>query len=97
MTHKNLRDTIRHSFVSCDIGVCDEPVIVFDDRIILSKAEHNKLSETCFGTQCVCVKSSDVLAFLKKAFSKLKQYLKTIEMKRKIIFNLLVIYRIVCR
>ena len=72
MTHKNLRDTICHSFVSCDIGVCDEPVIVFDDRIILSKAEQNKLSETCFGTQCVCVKSSDVLAFLKKAFSKIK-------------------------
>gem|GEM_PF-6934235 len=69
--YKNLRDTICHSFVSCDTGVYCEPVIVFDDRIIMSKSDHDKLSNTDAGSKAVLVKNTDVLDFLKTAYSKI--------------------------
>ena len=69
--YKNLRDTICHSFVSCDIGVYNEPVLAFDDRIIMTKSEHDNLANTGAGAKCVLVKNSDVLDFLKKAYSKI--------------------------
>ena len=74
--YKDLRDTICHSFVSCDKGAYSEPVLVFDDRIILSRNEHEKLSNTDNGTQCVLVKNTDVMTFLKKAYSRINVLFK---------------------
>lgn len=65
---RDLRDTICHSFVSCDLKVASEPVIVFDDRLIKSRVEHDKLANTSNGSECVFVKNDDVLEFLKKSF-----------------------------
>lgn len=68
---RDLRDTICHSFVSCEAPEGQEPYIVFDDRVVLSRQEHNKLAGTDDGNKCVLVKNCEVLSFLKKAFSKI--------------------------
>lgn len=65
---KNLRDTICHSFVSCDLGAYNEPVIVFDDRAIQTRYEHELLENK---DMCVLVKSNEVLKFLKKAYNEI--------------------------
>ena len=54
--------------MSCDLKVAPEPVIVFDDRLIKSRAEHDKLANTSKGSECVFVKNDVVLEFLKKSF-----------------------------
>lgn len=66
---KDLRDTICHSFVSCEAPEGQEPCIIFDDRIFMTRSEHNRYAGTAEGRKCTLVKNSDVLAFLKKAFS----------------------------
>jgi len=69
ITMKNLRNTICHSFVSCDLQDGKNPVIVFDDRIIMEKKEHNDLANSVSGSKCILVKPNEVLQFLKKSFS----------------------------
>ena len=68
---ENLRDTICHSFVSCDAPKGKDPVIVFDDRIIMSYGQHKKLEGTEKGSKCILVRNSDVLDFLKKAYERI--------------------------
>ena len=69
ITIKNLRDTICHSFVSCDLlEDGQEPVIVFDDRIVMPRSDHKKLENSPDGTKCILVSCSDVRSFLKQAF-----------------------------
>lgn len=69
---KNLRDTLCHSFVSCEAPEGEEPYIIFDDRITMSRSEHNRLAGTVNGSKCVLVKNCDVLAFLKRTFYTIK-------------------------
>ena len=68
---KDLRDTICHSFVSCEAPEGQEPYIVFDDRVVLSRSDHSKLAGTVDGNKCILVKNSEVLSFLKKSYSKI--------------------------
>ena len=70
ITIKNLRDTICHSFVSCELLGGELPLIIFDDRIIMTKNEHDKRAGKEGGGECVMVRPEDVQQFLKEAFEK---------------------------
>lgn len=65
---KDLRDTLCHSFVSCDLQDGSNPVIVFDDRAVLPREQHNRLANTQNGAKCILVDNEVVLTFLKKSF-----------------------------
>lgn len=72
---KDLRDTLCHSFISCDLNLNkklgDEPVIVFDDRVVVERKFHKMLEHTELGNLCITVKCSVILSFLKKSYEKI--------------------------
>ena len=75
---KDLRDTICHSFVSCDAPEGKDPCIVFDDRVVMSRSEHDKKTGTADGNHCILVKNQDVLFFLKEAFKKINDLMSNL-------------------
>ena len=54
ITIKNLRDTLCHSFVFCELVIGKIPIIMFDDRAILPRNKHDELAytEKRFGMCC---------------------------------------------
>lgn len=68
---KNLRDTMCHSFVSCEVPKEGGPYIVFNDRIIMSKSKHDKLAGTKDGNKCVLVNCGKVLKLLRHSYAKI--------------------------
>ncbi len=68
---KDLRDTLCHSFVTCEMIVKRFPVIVFDDRAIMSRSDHDNYANTDEGNKCVFVKPEVVIEFLKKAYKRI--------------------------